>query len=1214
MHDLRPYVPRLVLEWAAETPKKRYRAIEGTLVFCDVSGFTALSERLARLGKLGAEELNETLNGVFSELLARAADFGGSLLKYGGDAVLVFFWGDDHARRGAAAAAGMRKALRTAGNVQTAGGRVRLRMSVGVHTGTFDFFLVGGSHRELVVAGPAATLTSALEAEADAGEVLISRATAECLPQSCLGESKGDGVLLRRAPAAPKVDPAAADLPDGPDPGQFVPEALRRHLGAGGHEPEHRLVAAAFVAFVGLDGALARDGGDAVANGLEELLTATQRHFDEHGIAFLTTDIYGDGGKIFAATGAPRTWANNEERMLRALRGLLDEKHAFELHAGVQRGYAFAGDVGPDFRRTYTLLGDVINTAARVMASAHHGQLRVMPEVLRRSSTLFETSEQEPFAAKGKAEPLVTHAVGHVVGTRIAETSDLPLIGRDGLLAGVVNAARGALAGAGGVLQLTGPDGIGKTRLVDEALCVIGEVDVFATSADEYGQATAYAAVRPLVAGALGVADAATVDALRERIDTLAPGLAPWLPLVATLFGLDLPPTQEMARLSEHLLPERLRATVTRLLAAARPESTVWRVEDAHLMDEPSRLLVVDLAAATADRGWLVLVTAHTDAAVIAGAPSLNVGPLDTDASLTLLRTAAPGRYLPDQARHLAEQAGGNPLFLRELAAADTQDGALPDSVEAVVASRIDALDPADRARLRAAAVLGTTVDGGVLRELTGGPVQLAGGLEDFLERDGDDIRFRQAVFQHAAYAGLSYRRRRALHAAAGRAIEARLTEPADAAELLSLHFHEAHDFARSWRYSLTAARRAAEGYAPAEAVRFYRRMLDATKGVSIPETELADVLRSLALQLDKAGRPRELPDVLRRARALVTDPAALATLHLQEGRARQSVGAEGPAMRWYRRGLRIARSDAGPEARKAEVRLLSAAIATTAQADPRRATPAAQELLELARELDDSAGQAHALLILGLAALVVGDPQAEGYFTEALARYEAVPDPAGAGQTLSYLGSLVEMRGEWDLAVERFAAAAAALTEAGEVVSAAAAEHNIGEIRVHQGHPDAREHLERALDTFRAAGSAYAAYAEKYLAIVLAYAGDCDRAHELLDRASGAFGTDGIALERATVFVVEGRFAEAGALLDEHADDGARIGRAALLRAVCSAEGGRPAPAIIEQALQLAESVADYPTVLAAHAVLGHTDAVAELRDRLGIETLPPWLPTGEG
>src|SRR5438445_4663606 len=106
-HDLTPYVPRLALEWQRDRPDERHRAIEGTLLFADLSGFTAMSERLASLGRLGAEELTEQLDAVFSVLLSDAFHFGGSMLKYGGDALLILFTGVNQGRRACAAAARM---------------------------------------------------------------------------------------------------------------------------------------------------------------------------------------------------------------------------------------------------------------------------------------------------------------------------------------------------------------------------------------------------------------------------------------------------------------------------------------------------------------------------------------------------------------------------------------------------------------------------------------------------------------------------------------------------------------------------------------------------------------------------------------------------------------------------------------------------------------------------------------------------------------------------------------------------------------------------------------------------------------------------------------------------------------------------------------------------------------------------------------------------
>src|SRR5215213_5262510 len=90
-----PYVPRAMLQLLAREPERRVRAVDGTCVFVDVSGFTQLSERLARRGgREGAEQLADAIGRCFEHLLAVAYDMGGGLLKFGGDALLLLFDGD----------------------------------------------------------------------------------------------------------------------------------------------------------------------------------------------------------------------------------------------------------------------------------------------------------------------------------------------------------------------------------------------------------------------------------------------------------------------------------------------------------------------------------------------------------------------------------------------------------------------------------------------------------------------------------------------------------------------------------------------------------------------------------------------------------------------------------------------------------------------------------------------------------------------------------------------------------------------------------------------------------------------------------------------------------------------------------------------------------------------------------------------------------------
>jgi len=144
--DFTPYVPRLVIEWLAENPDREWREVDGTMAFVDISGFTAMSEKLATQGKAGAEQVTEVMNTTFDALLRVAYDYGGGLLKFGGDALLVFFDDEGHERRAARAAFEMRKTLRSIGRPKTTAGTVTLKMHAGLNSGRFLFTLYIGQN------------------------------------------------------------------------------------------------------------------------------------------------------------------------------------------------------------------------------------------------------------------------------------------------------------------------------------------------------------------------------------------------------------------------------------------------------------------------------------------------------------------------------------------------------------------------------------------------------------------------------------------------------------------------------------------------------------------------------------------------------------------------------------------------------------------------------------------------------------------------------------------------------------------------------------------------------------------------------------------------------------------------------------------------------------------------------------------------------------
>ncbi len=154
---------------------------------------------------------------------------------------------------------------------------------------------------------------------------------------------------------------------------------------------------------------------------------------DRHRVTLLGTDATLDGVTLFLAAGAPIATGQDEERMLRVLREILDSPEAatLALRAGVNRGPVFAGDLGAPTRRTYTAMGDTTNLAARIAARAAPGQLLATADVLSRSAVEFESEAAARVHPEGQARPRRAYRVGRFVGRHARTPARLPLAGRE---------------------------------------------------------------------------------------------------------------------------------------------------------------------------------------------------------------------------------------------------------------------------------------------------------------------------------------------------------------------------------------------------------------------------------------------------------------------------------------------------------------------------------------------------------------------------------------------------------------------------------------------------------------------------------------------------------------------------------------------------------------------------------------------------------------
>ncbi|MDQ1696086.1 MAG: hypothetical protein QOJ03_1439, partial [Frankiaceae bacterium] len=1096
---LKPYVAGLVVDWLQTMPEARHRRIEGSLAFVDISGFTTLTERLATKGKVGAEEMSDVLDAAFASLLEVAYSYGALLVKWGGDAVLLLFEGPEHALLACRAAGEMRRTMRRIGQLQTSVGAIRLRMSVGVHSGSFDFFLAGRRHRELLVTGPDATVTAAMEGIADAGEIVVSKGTAAELPARCVGAAKGDGLLLRAMPA---VDPRCRYWPSSPeafDAGACLDPMIRDHLLAEATDSEHRQVAVGFVEVSAVDELLHRQGPGAVANALHELLVLVQDECGKHRVTFWETDISKDGFKIMLVAGAPSSSGHDEEGLLRATRSMLDgHTGPLQLRIGVNAGRVFSGEFGPAFRRTLSVKGDAVNLAARVMGKAQHGQLLATATLLQRVHAVVDSEPLPPFLVKGKQHQVHASVVQQVSSARATGDVTLPFAGRSLELQQLKAAAMSARRGRGAAIHVSGDAGSGKSRLVDQ-VCGDSELGmtVLRTYADDYESATPYFVIGRLLRTALGVAmDAADEDVvrrLRQQVDAVAPELRDWLPLLAVPLGVDIADTEETAGLRDEVRWRRVATVVIDWLVATCEAPTVFVVEDAHSADDASVELLLRVAVRAAELPWLLLLAGRGGAAAPnLGSPhvtELLVPPLTIGEAHDLVVSATDQRPLsPRLMAAVITRAEGNPLFLEELVAATYRTGGgddLPDTLEEGLAAQLDELPPADRNLLRVASVLGVRFDEPLVAVLTDEHVTSSewARLARFLVSDGSGgWRFRTALARDAAYEGLPFRRRVELHGRAAVALEAGAGERrTDIAETLSLHYLSAQRFAEAWDYARIAGRRAQQVYANAEALVSHQRALEAARRLpTLPPSELATLLEELGDVHARLAEVEQAASAYRAARGRVPREQVerRARLALSTALVAARGGSMTSGLRWLTTAERELTLPDGAAATPDVVELR--ARISVERAFMRHVQGREAEAARLCRRAVDEAtaasaenSLARALHLLDLVELAIGRPGDEGRVLRALELFERSGDLPRQAGAWNHLGIRAYYDGLWDLAVERYERARTVHIHSGDEWSAAIASANIAEILVDQGRlAEAQPLVIAALRVWRASGT----------------------------------------------------------------------------------------------------------------------------------------------
>jgi class 3 adenylate cyclase/tetratricopeptide (TPR) repeat protein len=637
----------------------------------------------------------------------------------------------------------------------------------------------------------------------------------------------------------------------------------------------------------------------------------------------------GDG--IMAVFGAPVAHEDHARRacyaalrMLEAVAGYAAELRReeglnFSVRVGVNSGEVVAGTIGDGDGGDYTAIGHTVGLAQRMEALAEPGKAYLTEHTAALAEGFLELEDLGEFGIKGASQPV---RVFELTGVGRARTRlDLSrergfsrFVGRDAEMAALEEALSAAGRGEGQMVGVAAEPGAGKSRLCHEfsQRCRDAGLEVFEAQAQAHGQSIPFMPVLQMLRAYFGIGEREAERATREKIAgrtlLLDAAFADDLPLLFDFLGVP-DPDRPPPRLSGEARQRALRGIVCRLVnSPARRHTIVVVVEDLHWIDAGSEAMLGDLVEAIAGTPTLAVVNFRPEYspawASLPSYRSVSLGPLEPADTRELLRdVAGEDPSLDGLEEPVHERAAGNPFFVeeivRELAetgrlqgersayrlAGPIEDGRVPASVQAILAARIDRLDPAAKGLLQVASVLGKEFAEPALRLSAGVEAERMRSLLCALTEAGflyeaelypeRRLAFRHPLTREVAYGTQLAERRAATHAAVARAaIELEPNRLDERAALVAHHWEEGGETLEAARWYARAAHWSGHSR-PQEALRQWKRVTELADELEEGEETAALGVVSRLLQLDYAwrlGMDRE------RAEELAAEAAAIAT------------------------------------------------------------------------------------------------------------------------------------------------------------------------------------------------------------------------------------------------------------------------------------------------------------------------------------------------